>query len=82
MLAYYVEWHMREAWRALLFADEEQHPQWVVGRHACVTKVGGSDLGIREQIQEIHYWDIGRNHALEPDIGKPHQGLQSGTSPS
>ena len=23
-LAYYVEWHMREAWRALLFADEEQ----------------------------------------------------------
>ena len=24
MLAYYVEWHMREAWRALLFADEDQ----------------------------------------------------------
>jgi len=24
MLAYYVEWHMREAWRPLLFADEEQ----------------------------------------------------------
>jgi hypothetical protein len=24
MLAYYVEWHMREAWRSLLFADEEQ----------------------------------------------------------
>lgn len=23
-LAYYVEWHMREAWRALLFADEDQ----------------------------------------------------------
>jgi transposase len=23
MLAYYVEWHMREAWRPLLFADEE-----------------------------------------------------------
>jgi hypothetical protein len=23
MLAYYVEWHMREAWRELLFADEE-----------------------------------------------------------
>src|SRR5690606_21963336 len=22
MLAYYVEWHMREAWRELLFADE------------------------------------------------------------
>lgn len=24
MLAYYVEWHMREAWRSLLFADESQ----------------------------------------------------------
>ncbi len=24
MLAYYVEWHMREVWRPLLFADEEQ----------------------------------------------------------
>jgi transposase len=24
MLAYYLEWHMREAWRELLFADEEQ----------------------------------------------------------
>jgi transposase len=23
MLAYYVEWHMREAWRTLLFSDEE-----------------------------------------------------------
>jgi hypothetical protein len=23
MLAYYVEWHMREAWRELLFADED-----------------------------------------------------------
>jgi hypothetical protein len=24
MLAYYVEWHMREAWRPVLFADEDQ----------------------------------------------------------
>lgn len=24
MLAYYVKWHMMEAWRPLLFADEEQ----------------------------------------------------------
>jgi len=24
MLAYYVEWHMRQAWRPLLFADEDQ----------------------------------------------------------
>ena len=27
MLAYYVEWHMREAWRELLFADEDQAGQ-------------------------------------------------------
>jgi len=25
MLAYYVKWHMGEAWRELLFADEDQH---------------------------------------------------------
>jgi transposase len=25
VLAYYVEWHMREAWRELMFADEDQH---------------------------------------------------------
>jgi transposase len=24
MLAYYVEWHLREAWRTLMFADEDQ----------------------------------------------------------
>jgi hypothetical protein len=24
MLAYYVQWHMREAWRELMFADTEQ----------------------------------------------------------
>ncbi len=24
MLAYYVEWHMREAWREMMFADEDQ----------------------------------------------------------
>ncbi len=24
MLAYYVEWHLREAWRELMFADTEQ----------------------------------------------------------
>ena len=24
MLAYYVEWHLKEAWRELLFTDEDQ----------------------------------------------------------
>ena len=27
MLAYYVEWHMREAWRELMFADTDQAGQ-------------------------------------------------------
>ena len=29
MLAYYVEWHMREAWRELMFADEDQQAKAV-----------------------------------------------------
>jgi hypothetical protein len=29
MLAYYVEWHMREAWRELMFADTDQHAKSV-----------------------------------------------------
>jgi transposase len=29
MLAYYVEWHMREAWRALMFADTDQKAKTV-----------------------------------------------------
>jgi transposase len=29
MLAYYVEWHMREAWRELMFADTEQQAKAV-----------------------------------------------------
>ena len=29
MLAYYVEWHMREAWRELMFADENQQAKAV-----------------------------------------------------
>jgi hypothetical protein len=32
MLAYYVEWHMREAWRPLLFADEDQAAKCVFRR--------------------------------------------------
>jgi len=29
MLAYYVEWHMKEAWRGLLFSDEEQEAKLI-----------------------------------------------------
>ncbi len=29
MLAYYVEWHLREAWRELMFADTDQHAKTI-----------------------------------------------------
>ena len=51
MLAYYVEWHMREAWRELMFADTEQQakatrdPVAPAKRsNAALAKVGHSHL--------------------------------------
>ena len=51
MLAYYVEWHMREAWRELLFADEDlqgkQHRDPVAAAqrsHAALEKVARRTL--------------------------------------
>ena len=40
MLAYYVEWHMRQAWRELMFTDEDHKALWsssvnINSRHAC-----------------------------------------------
>ena len=36
MLAYYVQWHMMEAWRPLLFTDEDQEAKNTAGpRGAC-----------------------------------------------
>ena len=36
MLAYYVEWHMRGAWRELMFADTEQHAKTKATRDPVV----------------------------------------------
>jgi hypothetical protein len=44
MLAYYVEWHMREAWRELMFADTEQAGQG----HA---RSGGPGQAIQSRIE-------------------------------
>ena len=51
MLAYYVQWHMLEAWRPLLFADEEQqaketrHPVAPARRsEGALRKVHGKQL--------------------------------------
>jgi hypothetical protein len=51
MLAYYVEWHMREAWRELMFADEnlqaKRHRDPVAAAkrsEACLEKVATRTL--------------------------------------
>ena len=51
MLAYYVEWHMREVWRELMFADEDlqrkQHQDPVAAAkrsEACLEKVATRTL--------------------------------------
>ncbi|MGA8148697.1 MAG: IS1634 family transposase [Gallionellaceae bacterium] len=51
MLAYYVEWHMREAWRELMFADTEQKAKATrdpvapaVRSKAALTKVASHTL--------------------------------------
>ena len=41
MLAYYVEWHMREAWRELLFADEDPATQAIRDPVAPVQRSAG-----------------------------------------
>jgi transposase len=51
MLAYYVEWHMREAWRELLFADPDQEAKATrdpvapaTRSHAALAKVASHTL--------------------------------------
>jgi hypothetical protein len=43
MLAYYVEWHMREAWRPLLFADEDQAAKRIRDPVAPATRSAGAE---------------------------------------
>ena len=43
MLAYYVEWHMREAWRPLLFADEDQAAKTTRDPVARATRSAAAD---------------------------------------
>jgi hypothetical protein len=49
MLAYYVEWHMKEAWRELLWRDEEADARWSRDPVAPATGVGAwSEEGAAE----------------------------------
>ena len=43
MLAYYVEWHMREAWRPLMFADEDQQAKATRDPVAPATRSAAAD---------------------------------------
>ena len=43
MLAYYVEWHLREAWRPLLFADEDQAAKTTRDPVARATRSAAAD---------------------------------------
>ena len=44
MLAYYVEWHMREAWRELMFADPDQAAKAVRDPVASAVCFAGTQL--------------------------------------
>jgi transposase len=44
MLAYYVEWHMREAWRELMFADVEQQAKAMRDPVAKATRSAAAQL--------------------------------------
>lgn len=61
MLAYYVEWHMREAWKSLLFTDEDkedektQDPVAPAKRSdAALHKVHSKKLGDGTQVHGFH----------------------------
>ena len=78
MLAYYVEWHMREAWRELLFADTEQQAK--AGRDpvapakrslAALDKVASRQLDDGAPVHSFHTLldalsGIGRNTCRAP----------------
>ena len=61
LLAYYVEWHMQEAWRELLFSDEDdqakltRNPVAPAKRSAqALDKVHGRTLGDGTQVHSFH----------------------------
>jgi hypothetical protein len=47
MLAYYVEWHMRQALKPILF-DDHDRPAAETARHSIVAKATRSDAALRK----------------------------------
>jgi transposase len=52
MLAYYLEWHMRQAWRELMFADEDQAAKLVRDPVAPATRSGAAMKKVQSLILE------------------------------
>ena len=52
MLAYYVEWHMREAWRELMFADTDQGQGHARSRGAREALQGGAGKVARHALDD------------------------------
>jgi len=93
-LAYYVEWHMREAWRPLLFCDEDQeakktrHPVAPAKRSkAALKKV---HAGVLDDGSEVHSFQtllkllsaIVRNLCRVPGAGRDAPTFEIVTTPS
>ena len=61
MLAYYVEWHMREAWRELMFADEDQAAKLVRDPVAPAKRSGAAIKKVRSRTLQnssaVHSWN-------------------------
>jgi len=94
MLAYYVEWHMREAWRPLIFADEDQKtkktrdPVAPAKRaDAAMRKVHSKVLDDGTEVHSFHTLlkllsQIVRNVCLVPDAGDDAPTFEIVTTPS
>ncbi len=94
MLAYYVEWHMREAWRELMFADEDQQAKQqrdpvapakrskaALGKVASHTLDDGTPAhSFRTLIEDLA--TIVRNTCLVPGDQKSSAGFTIDTTPS
>jgi transposase len=83
MLAYYVQWHMVDAWRELLFCDEDQHAKTTrdpvapaTRSEAALTKVHTRTLDDGTEVHSFqtllhHLSTIVRNHCKIPGADTP-----------
>jgi len=94
MLAYYVEWHMREAWRSLLFTDEEKQRQKTTDPVAPAKRSDAALQKVRSKClddgTEVHSFQtllklmsqIVRNECRLPDAGPDQSTFEIVTTPN